>query len=540
MLATIEPERAQDIVTNLPVTVYRTTPSGDILEGNSAVEHLLGYTVEEFTALHANDLYFEPGDRGPFMKERLDDGDIVRTVLRLKRKDGSPVWAEDLGRAVMDDDGKVLYFDGVLINVTERIQAEAALREREGLLSTIHDKAPIAIFNLGPDGKVFEANPQAHRMLGLNDGELIGKTIAEFTFADDAEESQEAFMRLKDGDAEEVALDKRYRRVDGKAIWGHVRAVAVRDADGEFSHTISLVQDITQRKRTEDAFRLLGDLTRQVNEAGDLEEAMQNVLDSICTSIGFSYGEAWLPDANGELQISPAWHGPDSMEMKKFRHLSEKITFQKGQGLAGLAMESDGPLWFENLSHVQTFVRAGAARGAGIECGLAVPVRSGGQFVAALVFLDGPREEPKDDTLRLVQFLADRLGSTVARRRLEIRLARQASIMEAQIEGASEGILVTSGEGEVLMVNRAFLQICGLDCENEDQDRRAMDLFQRERSNAEFMNVFHKLYEDRTDGQGLVELDRYHAFQRRSLELPDGEGGKVWYFTRVEPEEMSV
>lgn len=533
MSTPIDAVRAQEIVTHLPVVVYRTTPSGEILEGNDAVEYLLGYTVEEFTSLHANDLYFELEDRGPFMKEQMEGGDIVRTVLRLKRKDGSPIWAEDLGRAVMDESGKVLYYDGVLIDITDQVQAERALRERGQLLSTIHDKAPIAIFNLGPDGKVFEANPQAHRMLGLKDGELLGKTIAEFTFPDDAEESQEAFMRLKSGEADEVALDKRYRRVDGKAIWGHVRAVAVRGPDGSFSHTISLIQDITGRKRTEDAFRLLGELTRQVSEAVDLEEAMQKVLDSICTSIGFSYGEAWLPYANGELQLSPAWHGPKTMEMLKFRHLSEKVTFVEGEGLPGLTLQAEGPMWYEDLSHGQTFARAGAARGAGIQCALSVPVRSGGEFVAALVFLDGPREKPKQDTLRLVQFLADRLGSTVARRRLEIRLAAQTRIMEAQIEGASEGILVTSAEGEVLRVNRAFLQMCGIDCEKEDKDCRAMDLFKRERGNQEFMDRFHKLYEDRTDGQGCVEVDRHTSYQRRSVDLPGDDGGRVWYFTRV-------
>lgn len=521
----IDPQRAQELIGHLPVTVYRTTPDGRILEGNRAVEDLLGYTVEEFKALHANELYFDPADRGPFMQERIEEGDIVRTVLRMKRKDGAPIWAEDVGRAVKDADGNVRYFDGTLVDITDQVEAERALRESEQLLRTIHDKAPIAIFTLGPDGKVQQANPQAHRMLGLGDGALLGKTISEFTFADDAKESQEAFMRLKEGHADEVSLDKRYRRVDGKAIWGHVRAVAIRTPDGAFSHTISLVQDISRRKRTEDAFRLLDRLTHEVNEATDLDDALGAVLETVCDSIGFTYGEAWMLGDDGRLILCPAWHGPESIDMMKFRRISEKVDFGPGEGVPGKTMDADGTLWFEDLSHGQTFVRAAAAAAAGLTSALSVPVRSGQQLIAVLVFLDGPRETPQDDTLRLVKFLADRLGSTMARRRLEVRLAEQARIMETQFDGASEGILVTSDDGRILRVNRRFIAMCGIDVGSEE---RAMTVFGSARHDPAFMDRVRQAYEDRTDGQGCVELDDV-LYERRSVPLR-GNGGRVWYF----------
>jgi len=132
-IARMETERLhRDLIEKMPDGVYKSTHEGKFIEVNPAMVRILGYASKE--ELYAIDiktqLYFAAADReSAALEEKLEE----MAVFRLKKKDGSEVWVEDHGSHVVDDDGTVLYHEGILRDVTERVRSERQLLQAQKL-----------------------------------------------------------------------------------------------------------------------------------------------------------------------------------------------------------------------------------------------------------------------------------------------------------------------------------------------------------------------------------------------------------------------
>lgn len=116
-------ERYRTLFKGMLDGVYRSTHEGRFLDVNPAMVHLFGYeSREEMLKLDIKkDLYFAPEERESLF---LDTGQEKVDVFRMKRKDGSEIWVEDHGHYVHDEYGNVIYHEGILRDVSERIRAE--------------------------------------------------------------------------------------------------------------------------------------------------------------------------------------------------------------------------------------------------------------------------------------------------------------------------------------------------------------------------------------------------------------------------------
>ena len=106
--------------------VYRSTHEGRFVDINPAMVSMFGYTdKEEMLKVDIkNDLYFAPEERESSI---LEIGLSKMEIFRMKRKDGSEIWVEDNGMYEMDDQGNTLFHEGILRDVTERVQVEQDL-----------------------------------------------------------------------------------------------------------------------------------------------------------------------------------------------------------------------------------------------------------------------------------------------------------------------------------------------------------------------------------------------------------------------------
>ena len=116
-------ERYRTLFKGMLDGVYRSTHDGRFLDVNQAMVRLFGYdSREEMLQVDIKkELYFAPEERESLF---LDTGQEKVDVFRMKRKDGSEIWVEDHGQYVHDERGDVVYHEGILRDVTERIQAE--------------------------------------------------------------------------------------------------------------------------------------------------------------------------------------------------------------------------------------------------------------------------------------------------------------------------------------------------------------------------------------------------------------------------------
>ncbi len=149
--------------------------------------------------------------------------------------------------------------DELEARVVERTRAIEAAERR---FKATFQNACVGISIVGGDGTLMRVNDSLARMLGHEVGEMEGHPLDEFTHPADRAKGEAARGQLAAGKAEEYEMAQRYLHKDGQPVWGHTTVSCVRDADGRIDYLITVIQDITERKRSE-ALRHM--LMREVN-----------------------------------------------------------------------------------------------------------------------------------------------------------------------------------------------------------------------------------------------------------------------------------
>jgi len=141
-------------------------------------------------------------------------------------------------------------------DITERKRAEETLRESEERFRDLYDNAPNAYFSVGADSAIRQCNRRAAELLGYTVEELVGRRVFEL-YADTPQGKAKAskiFERFRAGEAihdEELQMQK----ADGSPVWISLTVNAVRDLSGQIAESRSMVVDITERKKEQEALR---------------------------------------------------------------------------------------------------------------------------------------------------------------------------------------------------------------------------------------------------------------------------------------------
>jgi PAS domain S-box-containing protein len=143
--------------------------------------------------------------------------------------------------------------------VAERTRA---IESAERRFKATFENAGVGISIVGANGKLLRVNDRLARMLGRDVSELEGHGIEEFTHPDDHALIEAAWAKLTTDGKDEYEQEKRYLHKAEKTVWGHTTVSCVRHEDGTIAYLIKVIQDITERKRSEMLRQLL---MREVN-----------------------------------------------------------------------------------------------------------------------------------------------------------------------------------------------------------------------------------------------------------------------------------
>lgn len=163
---------------------------------------------------------------------------------RMIHKDGHVVWVSEHAAVGRDEATGVLYWQGVMIDISERKHAENALAASERQFRSVFDAATIGLLTLELDGRVRDANPAAEHALGYRHGSLQGEALW-----DDLMPASAA--AVVQGRSDRCELEQPLRRRDGTLRWFRLVLVLVRDDTGEAHHLTVMLEDIDARKRAE-------------------------------------------------------------------------------------------------------------------------------------------------------------------------------------------------------------------------------------------------------------------------------------------------
>ena len=176
-------EKYRGIFENAVEGIFRTLPDGRLVEGNPAMGRMLGYGSPEEMRSVVHDvgkqLWVDPAERARFLRAARERDTVSGYEARMRRKDGSAIWVSMNSRAIKDPDGRVVALEGTLEDVTERKQAEEALRNQLELNEAITSSLGTGIFALDLEGRVTFANLAAERVLGWTREEVVGKDVRE-------------------------------------------------------------------------------------------------------------------------------------------------------------------------------------------------------------------------------------------------------------------------------------------------------------------------------------------------------------------------
>ncbi len=145
---------------------------------------------------------------------------------------------------------------GVLLDVTERKRVEDALRRSEERFRAAYHNATVGMSIADVTGRLREVNHTLCTILGYSEEELLTRTYQSVTHPEDLGQNLERVRSLWSGELACDVFEKRYIRKDGRIIWAHVGLSVIRDEAGRALHVLAMVQDITERKRTEEALQL--------------------------------------------------------------------------------------------------------------------------------------------------------------------------------------------------------------------------------------------------------------------------------------------
>jgi PAS domain S-box-containing protein len=157
---------------------------------------------------------------------------------------------------VFGPDGEVEAIAGTTRDITERKQIEESLRESKAHLSSLFEQSSVGICESDLEGRLLNVNERFCQLMGRRPDELVGRKMREITHPDDLPGNTDMFLKLL-ATGESFEMETRYLCADGSFIWGNTSVSLIR-IDDERNHdtVLAVVQDISDRKKAEDALRL--------------------------------------------------------------------------------------------------------------------------------------------------------------------------------------------------------------------------------------------------------------------------------------------
>ena len=333
----ISPQECFDILMNVPVGVYRTTPDGRPLCANNTAAQKLGYDsprelIESVTDI-ASQLYADPKARDGMLLLLESEGAVEDFECRLLRRDGSEFWASNTVKKIENQEANTTYYQGVFVDINRRKQAEKAQQESEQKFRALAEKCPASIMRFDEQGRVDFVNDwhiEKFARNKLSKDYFLGRSVHEFPGLVNAGVDTE-IARIFQG--ESIEMEEVYfpEFAAGGSGWVNIRAVPVYQ-DGRIAGGILMRENITARKELETAlqksqqkFRSLVENAKDIIFSHTPEGFLTYLSPGTTETLGYEVQE--LIDSNFQDLIHPL---DLPLVQKHFRELLENGKVQDG------------------------------------------------------------------------------------------------------------------------------------------------------------------------------------------------------------------
>ena len=276
----------QDIFDNAPIGIFISTPEGRYISANLATARMLGYDTQQELIESVTDIaaqvYADPADRAEFMRLMEERGEVVNHECRFRRRDGTKFWVSRNAKAMKDQEGRIVAYQGFNTDITDRKRAEDQWQ-------STFDSLPDLIALIDADHRILRANRSMTQRLNCAPQDIKSRYCYEVMHGLSAPPDFCPHSRtMCSGQIECVEVFE--ERLDGHF---NVTTTPLRDISGKLVGSLHIARDITDRKLAQEALQESAELFRIAKEASldsfltfqALRDAQGQVIDFVFTDM---------------------------------------------------------------------------------------------------------------------------------------------------------------------------------------------------------------------------------------------------------------
>jgi PAS domain S-box-containing protein len=388
-----------------------------------AADRVTGYSIEEIKAHGCWRFLVVEEDIALFEKNvtGLAPGSHGSCELRIRHKNGGVVWISSFAECVAEPriPGRLLLYGG-LADITERKQAEKALRDSENKYRLLVENSHDIIYMLDLRGVFTFASPSWKRILGHDNDAVVGHRFQDFVHPDDIHRCEKFVASVLETRGPLPGIEYRVRNVEGEWRWHNSDGARVINADGTCTSFVVIATDVTERKQAEEALRHSEAKYRLLIDTAS--ESIVVLQDGLLKFVNPAALELWGGYLEQEVinKPFPEFIHPDdrSMVVENYRRRIANRAEQPLPRYAFRVVTRDGIVKWVDIN-------------------------------ATLIEWEG-----KAATLN---FLTD----ITERKRAEEESQRERAFLDRFLDTAAEGIAISDTQGRVMRVNAEFVRMFG-------------------------------------------------------------------------------
>ncbi|MFN6461072.1 MAG: response regulator [Nostoc sp. DedVER02] len=324
----------------------------------------------------------------------------------------------------------VYYF--IYREVRERKLTEETLNTERNFISAVLETASALVIVLDTQGQIVRFNQACEQITGYSFDEVRGRHFWNlFLIPEEVEPVKAVFKQLQTGKAPKeyenywVAKDGSRRLIS----WANT---ILRDDEGSIEYIVGTGIDISDvsdelrlRKRAEQHLKAQYSTTRVLAESTTISEAMPQILQGICESLGWDLSEIWMVDKRVNiLYLFKCWY-KISFKMQEFEILSQQTTFERGIGLPGRVWANAEPVWIVDVVKDNDFIRSEMAAQAELHGAFGFPIHSGKNILGVITCFSHEIQQPDPDLAEVMNSIGEQVGQFIERKQAEEELQRQ-------------------------------------------------------------------------------------------------------------------
>ena len=245
-------EKFRLLYDNTVLGMYRTTPAGKIIIANKALIRMLGYdTSEELKQRNLEEEGYDPNyQRDHFKTIMKMAGEVKGLESTWKKKDGRLIYVRENAKTVFNENGEIIFYDGVVEDITEKKKMEIALRESEEKYRGLFDNSTDIIFTLDSAGKITEVNSALESIAHYKREEILGIKFLNLFSEENKKNLIDVIESMKKNGKPILDFQLDIIRRNGERLFWELSLSLIKKDDIPFGFQGSL-RDVTKRQEAE-------------------------------------------------------------------------------------------------------------------------------------------------------------------------------------------------------------------------------------------------------------------------------------------------